>query len=141
MVDVAVLIRDYLLTQTSVTSLLGTSNPNEAIYCYALLPEKYDAAKGPAVQLVRSGGMSDPEIPELIEARLQVRVWADQQKRTLASQVYGAVHDAIHGLQMTSLARGTILSSVEVTGAQEGADPDSSWTFVNSFYTVMARPN
>ena len=135
------MIRDFLLTQAALANLLGTGNANGAIYCTALLPEHYDAAKGPAVQLIRSGGLTEPEIPDLLEARLQIRIWADQEKDKLASDVYGQVHDALTPLQMFSNGRGTIMSATEITGPQEGSDPDSSWTFVNSFYTVVARPN
>jgi hypothetical protein len=140
MVDVPVLVREHLLTQAAVTALLGT-NANSSIYAAPDMPQTFDAAKGPAIQIIRAGGLTHPEILELVEARIQLRVWADQQKYQLVSDVYGAVHDALHGLNGISLTDGTILSATEVTGPQEMTDPDTSWVTINSFYQVMARPN
>jgi hypothetical protein len=134
------LIRQYLLTQSTVTNLLGT-NKDGSIYAAPDLPEHYDAAKGPCIQLFRTGGMSHPEIPELVEPIVHIRVWADQQKYKLASDVYGAVHDVLHGVNEITLSSGTIISAIEATGPTELTDPDSSWVMVNSSYQVMARPN
>jgi hypothetical protein len=87
------------------------------------------------------GGHSHPEIPELVEPIIHIRVWADQQKYKLASDVYGAVHDALHGVNEITLTRGTILSAIEAMGPTELTDPDSSWVMIDSSYQVMARPN
>lgn len=140
MVDVAILIREHLLTQAAVTALLGT-NANSSIYAAPDMPEHFDAEQGPAIQIIRAGGLTHPEILELVDARIQLRVWADQQKYQLVSDVYGAVHDALHGLNEATLTDGTILSALEITGPQEMTDPDTSWVTINSFYQVMARPN
>jgi hypothetical protein len=140
LVDVAVLIREHLLNQAEVTALLGT-NLNGSIYCAADLPEHFDPKLGPAIQLVRSGGGSHDEITVLVNARVQVRVWADVEQYQLASNVYGAINDTLHGVTMVSLADGVILSALEATGPQEMSDPDTGWAAVNSFYAVMACPN
>jgi hypothetical protein len=140
MVNALVLIRQYLLTQATVTNLLGT-NKDGSVYAAPDLPEHYDAAKGACVQLFRMGGTTHPEITELVEPIVHIRVWADQQKYKLASDVYGAVHDVLHGANEITLSSGTIISAIEATGPTELTDPDSSWVMINSSYQVMARPN
>jgi hypothetical protein len=140
LVDVAVLIREHLLNQAAVIGLLGT-NLNGSIYCASDLPEHFDPKLGPAIQIVRSGGTSHDEITVLVNARVQVRVWADIEKYQLASDVYGAINDTLHGVTMVTLPDGVILSALESTGPQEMTDPDTGWVSVNSFYAVMARPN
>ena len=141
MINVLVLIRQHLLNQSSVTSLLGTSNINGSIYATPDLPEHYDAAKGPCVQIFRTGGHSHVEIPDLIEPIVHIRVWADQEKYKLAADVYGAVHDVLHGANEVTLPSGTISYAYEAMGPTELTDPDSSWVMINSQYQVMARPN
>lgn len=140
MIDAAVLIREHLLNQGPLTALLG-SNANNSIYAAPDLPEHYDAANGPCVQIYRMGGHSHPEIPELIEAKVEIRVWADQQKYKVASDVYGAVHDSLHGINEITLTRGTISQCQETFGPTERTDPDSSWVMIESIYEVTARPN
>ena len=140
MVDVAVLLREHLLNQAEVTALLGT-NLNGSIYCAADLPEHFDPKLGPAIQIVRSGGTSHTEITVMVNARVQVRVWADVEKYQLASDLYGAINDTLHGVTGIALADGVILSALEATGPQEMTDPDTGWVAVNSFYAVIARPN
>lgn len=138
MVDVNFLVRKFLLSQSSVTALLGT-NLNNSIYSSSDLPEHFDPKLGPAIQIFRSGGSSHEEILPLINARIQVRTWADVGKKKLAATVYGSIFDVLHGATAV-FPEGTILSALEVTGPQEMTDPDTAWVAVNSFYTVMARP-
>jgi hypothetical protein len=140
MVDVAILIREHLLNQAAVIALLGT-NVNQSIYAASDLPEYFNADLGPGIQIFRSGGTSHPEILQVVNARVQIRVWAGQEKYVLAAQVYGAINDALHGVTGVTLPDGVILSALETTGPQEMTDPDSSWATINSFYAVMARPN
>src|ERR1035438_2340190 len=97
MVDANLLLREYLLAQSTVTALLGT-NTNGSIYCGYDLPEHFNPTLGPAIQIYRSGGHSHTEITPLIDARMMVRVWADVEKAYVASQVYGAINDVLHGL-------------------------------------------
>lgn len=140
MVDVAVLVREFLLLQSNLITGLGVDLSGR-IYAAADLPEGFDPKQGPGVQLVRSGGIPPIEIPTLIEARLQVRVWADQERYQLASDVYGAVRDPLHAVSNAMLSEGVLLTAYEVTGPQEMSDPETGWVMVNSFYTVLARPN
>ena len=140
MVDVAVLVREHLLNQVAVTALLGT-NLNGSIYAASDLPEHFDPKLGACILICRAGGIPPAEIPALIIARLQVRVWADQERYQLASDVYGALHDALHATCNVELDEGFLLAALEVTGPQEMSDPQTGWVSVNSFYSVTARPN
>jgi hypothetical protein len=139
LVDANLLIRDVLLAQTAVTSLLGT-NQNGSIYCGYDLPEKFDPSLGPAIQVYRMGGKSHEEITSLVDPKLNVRVWADVGKALVASEVYGAVHDVLHGLCGAKVADGTILRSLEASGPFEMTDPETGWVAVYAFYQVMATP-
>jgi hypothetical protein len=139
-VDVAVLVREYLLAQAAVTDLLGT-NKNNSIYAAYDLPEGFDPKRGAAIQLFRAGGKSHPEILSLVNARLEVRTWADVEDYVLASQLYSAIHDVLHGLTNATVADGTIKSALEVTAPQEMTDPETGWVNMFAFYSVLAAPS
>jgi hypothetical protein len=139
-VDAAVLVREHLLNQAAVVALLGT-NANGSIYCSPDLPSHFDPKLGPGIQIFRSGGMSNPEIPPMVNARVQIRVWADAKKFQVAADVHGAIFDTLQGVTNVSLTDGTLLSAIEATGPQEMTDPVTLWVSINSFYAVMARPN
>lgn len=140
MVDAGVLVREYLLTQTNVTALLGT-NANGSIYCAYDLPEHFDPSLGSAIQIFRAGGHSHDEISPLLDARVQIRAWADVEKYSLASTVYGAINDVLHGAYKITVADGTIIRALEVDGPIEFTDKQTGWVSMYAFYSVMARPN
>jgi hypothetical protein len=139
-VDANLLVREYLLGQAAVTALLGT-NANSSIYCGYDMPEHFDPKLGPAIQIFRVGGLQHSEITVLVDARVHIRVWADVERALIASQVYGAINDALHGITGVTLADGTIIRALEVTAPQEMTDPEEGWVGVYAFYSVMARPN
>lgn len=139
MVDANVIVGEYLSGQGTVTSLLGT-NLGGSIYYGSSLPEHFDPALGPAIQLYRVGGRSHSEITVLVDARLCIRVWAAVEDAVLAAQLYGAIHDVLHGLCGYSVTDGTIVRSLEVTGPLEMVDPDNGWVAEYAFYQVMVRP-
>ena len=140
MVDANAIVGDYLSGQSTVTSLLGT-NLGGSIYYGTALPEHYDPGLGPAIQLFRVGGHSHEEITVLADARLCVRVWVAVEDAVLAAQLYGAIHDVLHGLCGYVLTDGTIVRALEVTGPFEMVDPDTGWVAEYAFYQVMVRPN
>jgi len=140
MVDVPVLLREYLLSQLSVTALLGT-NLNGSIYAGSDLPEKFNPALGPGIQIFRAGGLNNAEIPQLIHSRVQIKIIADDEQYQVASDLYGAAFDALQGATNLRLSDGTILSAEEVTGPAEMTDPATNWVSVYGFFAVMARPN
>lgn len=139
MVDANLLVRDFLLAQSAVTSQLGT-NQNGSIYCGYDLPERFDPSLGPAIQLYRMGGHSHEEIKSLVEAKVVIRAWSDVEQALTASKLYGAIHDALHGLYNTTVADGTIVSALEASGPFEMTDPETGWVAVYAFYQVMATP-
>jgi hypothetical protein len=132
MVDVAVLVREHLLNQQAVVALLG-ANANGSVYASCDLPEHVDLKLGPVIQIFRSGGISDPEITALVRARLNLRVWADVEEYQVAADVYGAIHDTLHGATNVALQEGTIMSALEATGPQEITDPETAWVSVFQF--------
>lgn len=140
MVDAALLVREYLLGQGAVTALLGT-NANGSIYCASDLPEHFDPILGPAIQIFRAGGHSHDEITVLLDARVQIRVWADTEKYLQASQLYGAINDILHGACGLTVTDGTIIRALEADGPIEMTDPGTGWVAMYAFYTIMARPN
>jgi hypothetical protein len=140
MLDATVIVRDYLLGCPGVTALLGT-NVNGSIYCTYDLPEHFDPRLGPAIQIFRAGGHSHEEITVLLDARLQIKVWADQELYSIASALYGAINDVLHGACGLTVTHGTIVRALEADGPIETTDPETGWVAMYAFYTVMARPN
>lgn len=138
MVDTNSLLRDWLLSLPSVTSLLGT-NANGSVYC-GDLPEHFDPSLGPGIQIFTAGGTPHPEITALVDDRKQIKVWADVEQYQLARQVYGAIRDQIHGASgVDRAAKGYVVRCIEVTSGQDITDPDNGWATVVSFYQLMAR--
>jgi hypothetical protein len=140
MVDTNVLIRKWILSAASITSLLGT-NANGSVYC-GDLPEGFDPALGPAIQIVCSGGpVPHSEILSIVDERMQIRVWAGIEQYQLARQIYGAVRDLIHGATGITPAgqNGTVIRCLEVVPGQNITDPDTGWATVLAFYQLMAR--
>jgi hypothetical protein len=76
----------------------------------------------------------------LVDARLQIKVWADVEQYSTAAAVYGAINDVLHGACGVATADGTIVRALEADGPMEMTDPDTGWVAVYAFYTVMARP-
>lgn len=140
MIDVGVLIREYLLGQSEVTGLLGT-NANGSIYVAYDLPEHFTPTLGPAIQIYRAGGHSHPEIIPLVDARVMIRAWADVEEYTIASTLYSAINDVLHGLCGAAVPNGTIVRALEADGPLEMTDPETGWVAMYAFYQVMARPN
>jgi hypothetical protein len=83
---------------------------------------------------------SHDEITVLLDARVQIRVWADVEKYSQASQVYGAINDVLHGACGIATADGTIVRALEADGPLEMTDPGTGWVTMYAFYSVMARP-
>lgn len=140
MVDVNQVVGEYLLSQSEVTALLGT-NLGGSIYWGFSLPEHFDPNLGPAIQIYRMGGKSHEEILPLVDPHMHIRCWAAVEDAGLAAQVYSAVHDVLHGLCNATVADGTILRALEVSGPFDFTDPDNAgWVAVYGFYQVMAHP-
>lgn len=140
-VDANAVVGEYLATQTAVTSLLGT-NQGGSIYYGSSLPEHFDPALGPAIQIYRMGGESHAEITPLSDVRVMVRVWTAPEDAGLAAQVYGAISDVLHGVCGASVSTGTIVCAQEGSGPFDmPPDPDTAWVAVYAIYKVTVRPN
>jgi len=138
--NAGVLVREFLLAQDSVTTLLG-NNPNGSIYAGSDLPEGFKPELGAGILLSRSGGIPPAEIQQLHITRLHVCVWADVEQYEKASSVFDAVADVLHGAANLPLEEGYLLSAVQVQDAEEMTDPDTAWVCVYGFFTIMSRPN
>jgi hypothetical protein len=138
MIDTNLLLRDWLLSSSSITSLLGT-NANGSIYC-GDLPEKVDPSLGAVIQIQGVGGTPHTEVLPMADDRKQIRIWANVGQYKLARQIYGAVRDLIHGGQNVDFgADGHVIRCIEVTSGQDVTDPDTGWATVLAFYQLMAR--
>ena len=141
MVDSGKAIREILLLNTSVTSLLQTDqNSNPAIYVGNDLPEHFDPNFGPAILISRRGGKANPEITPLTNSRVQVKIAAGVEKYLIAFQAYTAVFDALQGITQFVMDSGdTMINSIiETTQPQELSDPDTGWCYVFGFWNVLA---
>lgn len=138
MVDTNTLLREWLLSSSSITSLLGT-NAAGSIYC-GDLPEGVDPALGAAIQIQTAGGTPHNEVLPMLDDRKQIRIWANVGQYKLARQIYGAVRDLIHGGQSVDFgADGHVIRCIEVTSGQDVTDPDTGWATVLAFFQLMAR--
>jgi len=140
MVDVNILLRQYLLSQTSVTALLGT-NSNGSIYASADIPEKVSPALGPFIQIIQSGGSNYEEIPQIIIPRMMIRPWADVGEKKRVAALYRVIYDVLNGTYPAVFPEGVIMGAKQVTGPQEFTDPDTGWVALYGFYSIKARPN
>lgn len=139
MVDTNALVTKWLRNIPALTSLLPTRGTTNSIYAVSL-PPKFSPSDGPAITIMANGGLSHPEINDLIQPRLQIKVWADVLQYEIARQVYGVLFDSIHGKgNITISGAGTIMSCYEITPPQDLADPDMEWATVISFYQLIAR--
>jgi len=91
--DTNSIIRAYLATSTTLTTLVGAR-----IYC-PRLPEN---ATLPAVSFFNRGGASTPYIPGYLDPSIQFDCWAHDPVE--ARKVYRAVYDSLQGIQNTSVA-------------------------------------
>lgn len=138
MIDTILLMRQWLLTCSTLIALLSDRDGTKSIYC-GDLPEGVDPAQGPAIQLYIRGGTVHNDAP-IVTASIQIRVWAGKNQGLLARRVYGVLHDNIHGKNNIAVGSyGTVMACLcEVLG-QDVTDPDTSWATVASFYELQAR--
>jgi hypothetical protein len=133
MVDPNLLVRQYLLQNSALLAMLGSYQ------VVGHLPEKFDPANGPIVVVNTEGGESHPEIP-IQTQRVKVRVWAGVNGFAVAREVYGVVHDWLHGQNDLDFGDlGTILASIETVTGQDITDPDTGWATVLAYYDVTVR--
>ena len=93
MIDTNAIVRAYLVTQATLTGLVGAR-----IYC-PRLPEN---ATLPAVSFFSRGGTSTPYIPGMPEPSVQFDCWADNSMES--RKVYDALYGSLQGIQNISVA-------------------------------------
>jgi hypothetical protein len=139
-VDTGILVRAWLLGQSSITSLLGT-NQGGSIYAAPDLPKNFDPSLGAGIQIFTAGGPPPhSEIPTIVDEKIQVKIWANVEQYTLAKTVYLAVQTVMRGACGVDLnPNGFVIRCLELTPGQEITDPDTGWATVLAFYLLMAR--
>lgn len=130
------IIRAYLVTQATLTALVGGATPR--IYC-PRLPENADL---PAVSFFTRGGISNPHIEKIVNPSVQIQCWADSPIG--ARKVYDALFTVLQGIQMTNVVVGgttyAILSAIEEVQGQDLVDVEIPNYFnVLSFFEFMIR--
>jgi hypothetical protein len=141
MVDTNILIRNWLLASTAITSLLGT-NANSSVYCGPDLPEHFDPSLGPAIQIVGSGGIPQTDFQSFVDDIKTVKVWADVENYIEARAVYCAIQDLLNGATNQSFGMlGLVTRCMEVTAPQDSSDPDTGWACCHGRYQILASAN
>jgi hypothetical protein len=133
--DTNAIARAYLVTQAGLTSLVGGASPR--IYCPAL-PE---GATLPAISYFTRGGNSTPYIPPIVEPSVQFSCWADNL--ITARQIYGALYDALQGIQNVAVTIGAttyyILSVIEEVQGQDLQEDIPNYFRVLAFFRLKIR--
>lgn len=142
MVDTNVLIRDWFLSKSAITNAIGTGNINGGIYV-GDLPESFDAALGPGITISTvSGPPQNPEIPTVVEERIQIRFWANEELWDVARQLYGLIFDlTVDSYMIDRGDKGFIIEFHITTPGQNVTDPDDGWATVLAFADITARSN
>ena len=131
LLDTDKIIRDYLLTCTTLTALVSTR-----IYC-PRLPEN---ATLPAVSFFARGGLSDPYIPGIVTPSIQFDCWADDPEE--ARSIYMALYDNLQGIQNVTVGGSIsrIMSAIEEVQGQDLVDTDIPTYFrCLTFFSLMIR--
>ena len=131
--DVNSILRAYLVSQASLTSIVDTR-----IYC-PRLPENCEL---PAISYFVRGGASTPYIPPIVTPSFQIDCWADNPID--ARNVYRKLYEVLHGIQNIDVVLGgttyRILSAREEVQGQDLQDEEIPGYFrVISFWEVMIR--
>lgn len=140
MVNPEILLRKWLLTFSSVTSLLGVQTGqivNSGGIFAGDLPEQFDPTLGPGIQIEGLDGRPHSEIQPWIRPRLIIKVWTQPNTQTLAWQVFRAVFDAINGANMVDRGMdGRVLTCLAENTGQAGGDPDTGWVTVTGVFVL-----
>ena len=138
-VDTHLLVRNWLLSVSQITAMVGTGNINNGIYC-GDLPESFTPSSGLGIQILASGGSSHPEILTVDDDKKMIRVWAGKNEYLKAHQLYTLIKSALHGAtNLDFSASGYVMRCLEIIAAQDVTDPETGWATVVSFYNLMAR--
>lgn len=129
MIDANKAIRDFLITQTSLTALVSTRIYNPSLKKGYTLP---------AIAYSIRGGNSDPYIPGILAPSFEFRCYDDDPID--AREVYRALYDALQGIQDTTIGSYRILSAIEEGHGQDLRDPEvPNLYYVLSFFEIQVR--
>ena len=134
--DTNSIIRAYLVTQATLTGLIGGATPR--IYC-PRLPEGHTL---PAVSYFTRGGIPEKYVKELVNPSVQFDCWATSPLS--ARTIYRALYDVLHGIENQAVVIGAdtfyIKSALEEVVGQDLQDADVPTYFrVISFYALRIR--
>ncbi len=139
MQDSNVLLRTYLLTQTTLGALIGYTAPTvDPPYAGTIariyIPRVPDVGVLPCISLFRRGGTATPYIPPWQSPSFQIDCWANDS--LVSEQIYGALYDALQGIQRIAVTIGSdtyyIMSAWEEVQAQTLQDVDIPTRFSRS---------
>lgn len=139
MIDPNLAILTWLQTSSDLAALVGSN-----IFS-PVLPEGFNAmassspdANQRAVVVRKRGGMSQPEIPVVIDPSFAIECWALEAPD--ATAIYGVIRDLMHGATSVDLgAAGFVITSQEEVPGQDVTDPETHWAMVFAYYHVKMR--
>lgn len=128
MIDAADVLRDYLLTQTALTTLTGTRIYAELTYP----PPGYKPDAGGAIVFKAAGAVYEAE-NAILRGRWQFKCYGPTIY--VIRNVYLALMDALHDTR----GRGNILTSQPSGPGSTLEDPDTGWLFKLEFFETTMR--
>jgi hypothetical protein len=147
--DANLLVRTWLLTPFLAIDGEGVTNPvldligPDRVWAGAL-PEGFDPGAGPGITVVRggsgmtSGGRPNPEIPDLVSAHVQIRVWAELNEFQVANTIYLAIREWMHARNNIVFEDiGYLMQSVEVVEGMDVRDPETGFATVICFFDLL----
>ena len=114
--DPLVLTREHVIADAAVLSLISTR-----LYP-TMLPRVNNVF--PAASMMVIGGSSETIVP-IQDALVQFSCWSELT-RLEARSIYEAIRDALHGIEMITVASGFIFSALESVPAQDLIDKDAN---------------
>jgi hypothetical protein len=138
-IDTNIIVRNWLLSCTPVTSLLGT-NAFGSVYCGPDLPEHFNPSLGPAIQVIGIGGTPQTDMVGFVDDRKALKVWADVENYAEARAVYCVIQDLMNGACNQSFGvLGTVVRCMEVVAPTDMSDPDTGWACCHGIYQILAQ--
>lgn len=133
MTDPVLTVTNWLKSSTDLAAIVGSN-----IFA-PVMPEEFSCMQGNNCVVVRRrGGTPHPEITTVLDPSFTIECWSLESPT--ASQMYGIIHDLMHGATSVDLgdAGFVILAEEEVSG-QDLIDPETHWATVVSYYHFKIR--
>ena len=126
MYDPEIILREYLVDQTTLTDVVSTR-----IYC-PRLPEN---ATLPALSFITVGGMSNPHIEPIPKPTFQFDCWDDSHSG--ARTLYLALHSVLQGVQNQTVTIGSTAYRI-MCAVEEGTGQDLVDQEIPNYFRVLA---